>query len=230
MKSKYIHKLNNEADTSASEMVPILFTLFQPKSVVDVGCGVGHWLMECSQNGISELLGIDGLHLTTSLFMPDKQNLLQTDLEKPFQLNRTFDLVICLEVAEHLAENTADTFIRSLVQLGDTIIFSAAIPGQGGQNHINEQWPSYWQQKFEANGFGFYDIIRPRIWWNPKINAYYRQNMFIASRQIIPFDYSLPVLDVVHPDLLIQKADKYATGALGLHKTLKKWKHHKGIL
>lgn len=224
MKSKYLHKSKDHTDHSAGIVVPLILDLFNPKSVVDVGCGIGQWLVEFKNQGIEDVIGIDGFHLNKSLFLPDQNNLMQFDLEKKFDAGRTFDLAISLEVAEHISAENADVFVHSLTRLSHTILFSAAIPGQGGQNHINEQWPSYWQQKFKAFGYSFYDTIRPKIWWNREIKSYYRQNMFIVSNRPISIDPELPVIDTVHPDLLNDKADKYITGAWGLNKMLKLWK------
>jgi SAM-dependent methyltransferase len=229
MKKKYVHQANDSIDISPAELVPFFCSMLNPKSVVDIGCGPGHWLIEFSKNGVGDITGIDGSHLDKSLYLPALETLILTDLENPFSLNRTFDLAICFEVAEHLSENSADQFIESLTKLSDNILFSAAIPGQGGQNHINEQWPSYWQSKFKPTGFRFFDIIRPKIWWNQKIKPHYRQNIFLVSKNSYSDTSHLPVIDAVHPDMLIQKANKYLTGAYGLNKTLKKWKKSKAL-
>ena len=45
--------------------------------------------------------------------------------------------------------------VATITKHGDAVLFSAAIPGQGGQDHLNEQWPEYWQKKFEVNGYYF---------------------------------------------------------------------------
>lgn len=224
MRKKYAHRLTESIDTSPAELVPFFCSMLKSKSVVDVGCGLGHWLIEFSKNGVDDITGIDGNHLDKSLYLPALETLIVTDLENPFSLKRTFDLAICFEVAEHLSENTAGQFIQSLTNLSDNILFSAAIPGQGGQNHINEQWPTYWQKKFEANGFYFLDVIRPKIWWNQNIKPYYRQNIFLATRNDFQNIGYTPVIDAVHPDFLIAKVNKYFTGANGLNKTIKKWK------
>jgi len=102
------------------------------------------------------------------------------DLESGFDLKRKFDLILCLEVAEHLDENAANRFIKSLTDHGDIIIFSAALPGQGGDNHLNEKPFSYWQKKFEQYGYFFADVFRERFWNNENIDWWYKQNMFLV--------------------------------------------------
>jgi len=92
-------------------------------------------------------------------------------------------MALCLEVAEHLQGSSAENFIKVLTTYSDVIVFSAAIPDQGGFNHINEQWPSYWENIFSKYQFRKYDIIRPLIWNDPSIQFWYRQNMFVYINQ-----------------------------------------------
>lgn len=93
--------------------------------------------------------------------------------------DREFDLVVCLEVAEHLLKNNASSFIDYISSFAPIIFFSAAVPGQGGANHINEQWPEYWSKLFFDRGFQCLDIIRPLIWNNSQVEPWYSQNSFL---------------------------------------------------
>lgn len=156
------------------------------RSVVDLGCGTATWLAVLRESGIRDIQGADGpwvekefLHIPMEKFRP-------VDLKKPIDLGRKYDLAISLEVAEHLSPDAAGTFIASLTGLADFVLFSAAIPHQGGRNHINEQWPEYWVQLFQKNGFVAVDFIRARIWNDEEIPNCYRQNilMFIKQNRI----------------------------------------------
>jgi SAM-dependent methyltransferase len=185
---------------SATVVVPIVNEIVQPCSVLDVGCGVGGWLAEWQSNGVGDVCGVDGdyvdragLQIDPALFMP-------TDLEKPFSLGRRFDLAQCLEVAEHLDAASASTLVQSLAQHSDTVLFGAAIPGQGGAHHVNEQWPSYWVEMFAREGFRAFDVVRPLIWDDTRVQVWYRQNMLLLSR-VREFTVSSKVLDLVHPGL-----------------------------
>jgi len=185
---------------SARIVVPRVYELVQPTSVLDVGCATGTWLAEWANAGVSDALGIDGDYVDrTSLQIP-LDRFAPVDLRQPFTLGRKFDLVQTLEVAEHLDEACADTFVESLARHGDIVLFSAAVPGQGGTHHVNEQWPSYWAEKFAKAGYTAYDIIRPRIWTDPRVLYWYRQNILIFARGRV-FEAADTSLDLVHPEL-----------------------------
>jgi hypothetical protein len=148
---------NEQAEHSASAVIPLALALANPKSVVDVGCGPGIWLESYRKHGISDFLGIDGPWVRPETLRIPKENFRVEDLSKPLAIGRQFDLVNSLEVAEHLDAGCADVFARSLASLGDLIVFSAAIPGQRGYHHVNEQFQGYWVEKFQALGFECYD-------------------------------------------------------------------------
>ena len=169
---------------SAKEIIPLLFDFIHPQSVVDVGCGLGAWLVAFQEHGVTDVAGIDVDYIDRLRLMIREEQFFPLDLTKPFTLLKHFDLVVSLEVAEHLPASSADGFVSSLVSLGNVILFSAAIPGQGGTNHLNEQWPGYWKKRFLEHGYELIDCLRPLIWENEKIQIHYRQNMFIYAESI----------------------------------------------
>jgi hypothetical protein len=118
-----------------------------------------------------------------ALLQIPEERFLSVDLKRPFHINSHFDLVVCLEVAEHLPEEIAECFIGSLTRLGSVVLFSAAIPSQGGTGHINEQWPAYWEEHFTNRGYVTVDCIRERIWDNEKVDWWYAQNTLIYIEQ-----------------------------------------------
>lgn len=203
-KNKYVH-IEAEHNTRASSIVvPELIKLYSPKSVADVGCGLATWLKVFQDSGVTDITGFDGAHLDLSKVVVDKSRIVIKDLEKEIVSDRTFDLVISLEVAEHISGKNAETFVKSLCNLGQTIVFSAAVPCQGGQNHLNEQWPDYWQNLFAKHGYTMHDVLRSRFWDDDRIDYWYRQNMVLVTGPKSPF-YSAenkPVTRLVHPELL----------------------------
>lgn len=168
---------------SAEEIIPIIFKIIKPKSVIDVGCGVGTWLDVFKKNGVKKVLGIDGSYVNKKHLVIPEEEFLVRDLRKPIKLSKKFDLVLSLEVAEHLPKECAETFIYSLTKIGDIILFSAAIPYQGGTNHLNEQWQDYWAKLFKKRDYLPVDFIRKRVWNNQKVKWFYSQNVILYVKK-----------------------------------------------
>ena len=170
---------------SAREIIPIVLELINLKSVVDVGCGVGDWLSVFKNEfNIKNIFGIDYFVEKSLLKIPMK-DFYEMDLLDPKEFPFACDLVMCLEVAEHLKEENADKLIDFLVSLADVILFSSAIPYQGGTNHINEQFLPYWIKKFKERDYYFVDCIRKKIWSNEKVSYFYAQNMVLFVKKSV---------------------------------------------
>lgn len=167
---------------SAREVVPVLIDLVGPRSVVDVGCGVGTWLSAFAESGVTDVCGVDGDWVDPALLEIPRSAFVGADLTRPLALGRSFDLVLSLEVAEHLPASAAETFVDSLSQLGPIVAFSAAVPQQGGLDHVNEQWPEYWADRFQARGYVAVDAVRPRIWTSERVEWFYAQNLLLFAR------------------------------------------------
>lgn len=174
------------AFASARVVVPFVHDLVRPRSVVDVGCGAGAWLAVWYEQGVEDGLGLDGDYVDTTRLHIPADEFRAVDLERPPSPDRRFDLAMSVEVAEHLAPAAADGFIALLTTLAPVVLFSAAIPGQGGVEHVNEQWPAYWAQRFAAQGFEPYDIVRPRVWGDPAVASFYAQNLLIFAHPDAP--------------------------------------------
>jgi SAM-dependent methyltransferase len=171
---------------SARVVVPVIASMFVPKSVVDIGCGRGAWLLAFEQQGVRDILGVDGPHIDPADLLVEAGRFLSHDLSQPFTVERTFDLALCLEVAEHLPPRAAAPLVAELTRLAPVVVFSAAVPGQGGVGHVNEQWPSYWRSLFEGFSFVRLDPIRRQIWQDQRVSSCYRQNMYVfASADLV---------------------------------------------
>jgi SAM-dependent methyltransferase len=180
---KFFEQLDLESVASARVVVPILRELLQPESVVDVGCGTGAWLSVFVDVGVKDITGVDGQQMEPPLLRIPRHRFIVADLEQPLELKRQYDLVLCLEVAEHLPATAASQLIRTLITLGDVILFSAAIPLQDGTGHVNEQWPDYWAHHFEAHGYVLIDCLRTLIWDEPTVQPFIAQNLLLYVKQ-----------------------------------------------
>jgi len=213
--ASFLDELEAGSTRSARRIVPLVARLVRPRSVVDVGCGTGGWLGAFRDAGVTDIFGIDGPWVEPRKLAIAAEHFSSRDLRAPFQLERQFDLAISLEVAEHLPAASADGFVASVAALAPVILFSAAIPGQRGAHHVNEQWPDYWLRRFEAKGFTAIDCIRPAFWDDPDVEFWYAQNAFLLVRaQRLPELPELAGLDraprqmlrAVHPRLWADRA------------------------
>lgn len=189
--------------SAAEAVLPILFEKYKPMSVLDVGCGLGNWAAVAKKMGVPKILGIDGYYVNKSLLKINQDEFIPIDLKESFDFKHKFDLVICLEVAEHLPVDSSEVLVKSLVNHSDVILFSAAIPGQGGQFHINEQWPSYWQKQFAKHDYEMIDFFRNKIWNNSQIDPWYRQNLFLVVKKghYLSTGNDAEIKSYVHPEL-----------------------------
>jgi SAM-dependent methyltransferase len=182
----------------ARAVVPTLEEIFEPRSVVDLGCGTGAWLAAFD---LDDVLGVDSHAPSDALDFPSEK-FRRADLAAPFELDRRFDLALSLEVGEHLAEVAASPLVESLVALAPAVVFSAAIPGQPGIAHVNCQWPEWWAALFREHNYRPCDCLRFRFWDQPEIPFYYPQNMIVYSDRLEQFGLEeTAVRRLVHPGL-----------------------------
>lgn len=191
---------------SAEVIVKLLLERLEVRSVCDVGCGVGIWLRELLKQGVQDVVGVDGAWVPADKLLVPRERFVTHDLTTPLGLGRRFDLVLCLEVGEHLPGQAADVLVDSLVAHGSTICFSAAVPGQGGYQHINEQFQDYWIEKFRARGYTAYDMLRPKLWGSSAVEYYYAQNVLVFSTSKLPFPTEF-ITSPIHPALYRLRSD-----------------------
>jgi len=129
------------------------------------------------------VVAVDGDYVRPDQLAIPKKNFRAHDLSTPLDLKKRFDLVQTLEVAEHLPANKAELFVDNLVRHGDVILFSAAVPHQGGEHHVNEQPPEYWRRKFAARGYAPFDFIRPKLQGRAEVMPWYRFNSYIYANE-----------------------------------------------
>jgi hypothetical protein len=211
----FFDELSAGSLTTARIILQELSAVVPIRSVVDVGCGVGPWLRAALELGVERAIGLDGDYVDRGRLLVEPSLFVPCNLEKD-RLGQAvagarFDLAMSLEVAEHLSVGRAHSFVVEFCELSDLFLFSAAIPGQGGTNHVNEQWPEYWAALFEERGCACFDVMRPRLWHREECEWWYLQNVFVfARRGTVAFEVAsrlgAPVVErpmrLVHPRML----------------------------
>lgn len=190
---------NIRVGLAAAEVVmPWVVQRTHALSVIDVGCGSGAWLSVAKAMGC-KVLGTDGN-------VPDGQLLIGQDEFRRADLTEGvscagFNLAMCLEVGEHLPESSAAALVAGLCE-AKYVFWSAAIPGQNGVNHINEQWSTWWASYFAEHGYVGSCDIRREFWTDRRVAGFYRQNwlVFATPGNLAKAKMLEWVFDVVHPD------------------------------
>jgi SAM-dependent methyltransferase len=204
----YYEALRDGARLSARAAVPLVLQYVAPRSVVDLGCGEGTWLSVFRENAVADVCGVDGDYVDRTRLEIPADSFLAHDLTQPLYLDRRYDLAVSLEVAEHLPAERADAFVESLVRLAPVVLFSAAAPHQGGAEHVNEQWPAYWAERFLAHDYLPVDCLRRMLWSRDDVEWWYAQNTLLyVERATLHSDGTLlrehracpRALPLVHP-------------------------------
>lgn len=172
------------------------------------------------QKGGVKVYGIDGDYVDRKWLRIDEKFFHPANLEERINIDSRFDLAMTIEVAEHLTLARADSFVEDLTKLSDVILFSAAIPAQGGTNHVNEQWQSYWAEKFLRLGYVGIDCIRPAVWYDKRVDTCRKQNPLIYAKSSELYRYpelqefylkhrDATIFDVVHPEMWIGRLSEF---------------------
>lgn len=203
MEEYYAHSRAGSA-RSAAVVAPVVQDLVQARSILDVGGGEGWWASAFSR------LGATSVSIENGPLPPSAPGVtcVEHDLRRP--IGREVgapDLVLCLEVAEHLEPAVGSRLVGELCSLAPAVLFSAAVPGQGGVGHVNEQWPAYWVERFESHGFRCSGALRWWFWLDDRVESWYRQNLLFATSEPdrYPTLFETPLAEpwpVVHPATL----------------------------
>ena len=194
---------------SAAVIAPYVASLVAPSSIVDLGCGTGTWL---AAFGVSDCAGYDGPWVEPRQLEIPAERFHVHDLSQPLGLDRQFDLALSIEVGEHLPESAAPTLVESLTGLAPVVLFSAAVPGQTGAGHVNEQWPDYWANLFSERNYAACDVIRLRFWAHPDVRYFHAQNTILYVRRDRLHDLGIDETQVprlIHPRLYASALERF---------------------
>ena len=122
---------NNQIEgslNSANRLLSILYKIYAPESVLDVGCGRGAWLVTCEKFGSSKLTGLDGPWISPDKLLSPNIQFYESDFEHEIAVSGKFDLALSLEVAEHIEEKHARQFVSALCKASDLVYFWGCRP------------------------------------------------------------------------------------------------------
>ncbi len=174
--------LSSFAIPSAQRIVPIVQAATGATDIADFGCGEGAWLNVWKHAGL-QVQGVDGDYVDRDRLLIDRSEFLAADLSRHVDLGRRFDLVQSLETAEHLPEACAAGFVSTLTAHADLVLFSAAVPGQGGEHHVNERSPEFWRDLFRKREYQAVDCVRPLVRDDKQVQRWYRYNSLLYVRR-----------------------------------------------
>jgi SAM-dependent methyltransferase len=207
---EFYEPLRQPSFRTAQAVVPLVQEFIPIRSVCDVGCGDGGWLKVFLESGVEDVWGCDGGHISADMLQFPAERFRTHDLRGRFSMDRTFDLAMANEIGHYLPEERAASFVEDLTRLAPVVLFSSAIPrqGGGGARHLNEQWPSYWADLFAHFDFLTFDVLRPRLWDNSEVFRWVRQNQLLfCRRDAVPAKLagwsSSGPLCIVHPEQFI---------------------------
>jgi SAM-dependent methyltransferase len=181
----YYRKYIDEMSCSADAIVASIMTAFHPKTVIDVGCGSGEIIGRFGEIGV-KAIGLDYAEAALSICRKRGLDVLKVDLEAEALPNLSADVVVSTEVAEHLPERCADKYVDFLCSVGTLgIVITAATPGQGGTDHVNEQPYTYWIDKFGARGAHFENGLTEKFrseWFASGVELSRAKNVLVFSK------------------------------------------------
>jgi SAM-dependent methyltransferase len=168
------------ATRSAGIVLPLVLETFPIGSVADFGCGQGAWLAVWRQLGVLDVVGVDGDYVDSRSLLIPPTCFRPADLQRPVALGRTFDLVQSLEVAEHLPESCAATFVDTLTSHARLVLF--------------------WKRLFAERDYAMIDVIRPRLRLDRRIEVWYRYNTFVFARRDLLHTIAHQMSSCIIPD------------------------------
>lgn len=193
---------NSDYVRSAQIITDEIDRQFHPGRIADLGCGGGVFSHLFASRGV-DVLSIDGVLPPPDQSFPARIH--KQDLTEPFEnIWGAFDLVLCLEVAEHIPEPLCGVFLDNLIRFSGTILLSAARPKQGGLHHVNEQPKRYWVRRLAERRYAYsrprtgrleaaFRALRPPCMWMAcQISVYERMPAGVAPARSLPFSVKPP--------------------------------------
>lgn len=150
-------------------------------SVVDIGCGSGANLKWFHDKGL-ECLGIDGdIEAINKTEIKGLKAIKNDYTMQPAGID-SFDLALCTEFAEHIEQKYESNWFKD-IQMCGRVLFTHALPGQGGYHHVNCQSIDYWRERFIQYGFTIDDEFTKKhrsnkyLWGRNTLTLFQKSNL-----------------------------------------------------
>ena len=151
------------------------------ESMCDLGCGPGDFLRELQNE--RDVLGVDfsvGVPQTLAI---DPSKYVDADLTKPLPFNRHFDVVMSLEVWEHLHPEFEKQYLDNVDSLTpDHVIISCAAPKQWGRHHYSPHEAQYVLDAMISRGYVFDEELTAKFKKIKLLASFYRRNTFVFHK------------------------------------------------
>lgn len=178
---EFFAKTFRQGKAAAEKLLPLFDDLeFFPDTVVDIGGGAGGWLIPFADRG-AEVTLVDQVNPAIQVELDNRVRYLPSNLENEGDVAGIpgSELAICVEVLEHLSAQAASRVLNQVSKSSETVIFSAAWDGQGGEHHINERPMEDWLEEWVNRDFVVADVIRSRMNSLPR---YYQTNLVLLTQ------------------------------------------------
>jgi hypothetical protein len=142
-------------ESVAGRFFRIINSLWQPQSIIEIGCSSGAMLEPFREAGI-EVFGVDGDYTAflDGIRADIPEEFFQVhDLREPYHPPKKYGVCLCIETLEHIEPEFASVAVDSICRCSDRLFITAAAPGQGGIGHVNLLPIGKWAAQFRERGF-----------------------------------------------------------------------------
>lgn len=151
--------------------------LFKNKSIIDLGAGLGQYC-----DVIRRCTTCDAYDGSKNVEVVTKGKVKYLNLAKKIEFNCTHDIVMSIEVGEHIPKDYEDIYEENLIKCSNNIIILTwATIGQGGFYHVNEKEKKDVINIFTTKGLKWNEDIHKILYKSSRLD-YIKNNLMVFSK------------------------------------------------